>query len=91
MALTSRLQSSVALTNRRINRRIYTATPRSFHTALCRWSQQHTLSSIKDARVAVLYQALEPPVINGARKPSKPGGKLFPYLHNISWMLNNLQ
>ncbi|KAF2141564.1 uncharacterized protein K452DRAFT_228308 [Aplosporella prunicola CBS 121167] len=25
-------------------------------------------------RVAVLYQALEPPVINGVRKPKKPGG-----------------
>lgn len=29
--------------------------------------------------VAVLYQALEPPVINGARKPRKPGGRVaFP-------------
>jgi len=25
-------------------------------------------------RVAVLYQALNPPVINGVRKPKKPGG-----------------
>jgi hypothetical protein len=25
-------------------------------------------------RVAILYQALEPPVINGVRKPKKPGG-----------------
>lgn len=25
-------------------------------------------------RVAVLYQALEPPIINGVRKPKKPGG-----------------
>ena len=24
--------------------------------------------------VAVLYQAIEPPIINGARKPRKPGG-----------------
>jgi hypothetical protein len=29
-------------------------------------------------RVAVLYQALEPPVINGVRKPKKPGGKWAP-------------
>ncbi|KAJ8120012.1 hypothetical protein O1611_g10475 [Lasiodiplodia mahajangana] len=27
------------------------------------------------ARVAVLYQALEPPLIDGVRKPKKPGGK----------------
>jgi hypothetical protein len=26
-------------------------------------------------KVAVLYQAIEPPVINGVRKPMKPGGK----------------
>lgn len=28
------------------------------------------------AVVAVLYQALEPPIINGVRKPAKPGGIL---------------
>lgn len=33
-----------------------------------RWS--HTRPT-----VAVLYQAIEPPVINGVRKPRKPGGK----------------
>lgn len=27
------------------------------------------------ARVAVLYQDLEPPLINGTRKPKKPGGE----------------
>ena len=26
------------------------------------------------SRVAVLYQACEPPVVNGVRKPKKPGG-----------------
>lgn len=26
-------------------------------------------------RVAVLYQAVEPPIINGVRKPAKPGGE----------------
>jgi hypothetical protein len=29
---------------------------------------------IKKAKVAVLYQAIEPPVINGVKKPMKPGG-----------------
>ena len=28
-------------------------------------------------RVAVLYQAVEPPVVNSVRKPQKPGGKRF--------------
>ncbi|RMJ03672.1 hypothetical protein CDV36_014802 [Fusarium kuroshium] len=31
-------------------------------------------SSNAPSRVAVLYQALDPPVINGVRKPKKPGG-----------------
>ncbi|OAA59796.1 d-alanine ligase [Niveomyces insectorum RCEF 264] len=31
-------------------------------------------SSSAKARVAVLHQALEPPIINGTRKPMKPGG-----------------
>ncbi|KAJ4993129.1 glutathione synthetase ATP-binding domain-like protein [Stagonosporopsis vannaccii] len=31
-------------------------------------------STMAQQRVAVLYQALEPPVINGVRKPKKPGG-----------------
>ena len=29
-------------------------------------------------RVAVLYQALDPPVIGGVRKPKKPGGMYAP-------------
>ena len=32
------------------------------------------LSSKASTRVAVLYQALDPPIINGVRKPKKPGG-----------------
>ncbi|KAI1334938.1 hypothetical protein F5Y15DRAFT_420377 [Xylariaceae sp. FL0016] len=32
------------------------------------------VSPVDKARVAVLYQALDPPVINGVRKPRKPGG-----------------
>lgn len=31
-------------------------------------------SSKVSARVAVLYQALDPPIINGIRKPKKPDG-----------------
>ncbi|PYH49578.1 glutathione synthetase ATP-binding domain-like protein [Aspergillus saccharolyticus JOP 1030-1] len=44
--------------------------------SLCK--QQSTRLSHPSARghptVAILYQALEPPIINGARKPRKPGG-----------------
>lgn len=28
-------------------------------------------------RIAVLHQAVEPPVVNGVRKPKKPGGMKF--------------
>ena len=31
-------------------------------------------------RVAVLYQALDPPVIGGVQKPKKPGGMYAPIL-----------
>jgi hypothetical protein len=31
-------------------------------------------SPISDPIVAILYQALEPPLINGIQKPKKPGG-----------------
>lgn len=33
------------------------------------------ISSLSGVKVAVLYQATPPPLINGARKPAKPGGK----------------
>ncbi|KAL3428161.1 phosphoribosylglycinamide synthetase [Phlyctema vagabunda] len=33
-----------------------------------------TMSSSSKTRVAVLHQAIEPPVIDGSRKPMKPGG-----------------
>lgn len=37
---------------------------------------QSELASIQaPSTVAVLYQAIEPPVINGARKPKKLGGE----------------
>jgi hypothetical protein len=32
--------------------------------------------------VAVLFQAIDPPIINGVRKPRKPGGELSPKLTN---------
>jgi hypothetical protein len=32
------------------------------------------MSTTSTPRVAVLYQELEPPLINGVRKPKKPGG-----------------
>jgi hypothetical protein len=32
-------------------------------------------------RVAVLYQAIDPPVINGVTKPRKPGGGSCPMPH----------
>ncbi|ETI21890.1 hypothetical protein G647_05960 [Cladophialophora carrionii CBS 160.54] len=32
------------------------------------------MASSESPKVAVLYQALEPPVIHGVRKPRKPGG-----------------
>jgi hypothetical protein len=38
------------------------------------------MSTTSTPRVAVLYQELEPPLINGVRKPKKPGGM---ELHNL--------
>jgi hypothetical protein len=32
------------------------------------------MSTTSTPRVAVLFQELEPPLINGVRKPKKPGG-----------------
>ena len=32
-------------------------------------------------KIAVLYQAVEPPVVNGVRKPKKPGGQLHFHFH----------
>jgi hypothetical protein len=34
-------------------------------------------SSLSDITVAVLFQDIEPPIINGVRKPKKPSGKDF--------------
>jgi len=46
----------------------------SFYASRRRWSSQWTGPSDENARVAVLYQAIEPPIINGVQKPVKPGG-----------------
>lgn len=35
---------------------------------------QGAVSSTENPCVAVLYQATDPPMINGVRKPRKPGG-----------------
>lgn len=42
------------------------------------------LSSSSVQRVAVLYQDVDPPAINGAKKPRKPGGTLSHQRENIS-------
>ncbi|KAH6655686.1 D-alanine--D-alanine ligase [Truncatella angustata] len=49
------------------------------------YSQAHTN---QNSRVAVLYQALEPPVVNGVRKPKKPGGYQDSGA-DIAWTLRN--
>jgi hypothetical protein len=36
-----------------------------------------SMTSPKEKNVAVLYQDLEPPVINSVQKPKKPGGELY--------------
>lgn len=47
------------------------STRTSLHWQVCINSKRHISN---EPRVAVLYQACEPPVINGVRKPKKPGG-----------------
>ncbi|KAJ4245986.1 hypothetical protein NW762_013730 [Fusarium torreyae] len=47
---------------------------RTSHLARSRYAGIRFSSSKAFARVAVLYQALDPPIINGVRKPKKPGG-----------------
>jgi len=40
------------------------------------WQLARSIQTLSMGKcVAVLYQELEPPVINGARKPKKPGGE----------------
>lgn len=52
-----------------------------------------SMSSITNSapRVAVLYQAIEPPIVGGVRKPMKPGGtpELIPT--TLKWMTDALQ
>ena len=47
---------------------------RASHLARSRYAGIRFSSSKASTRVAVLYQALDPPIINGVRKPKKPGG-----------------
>ncbi|CEI63581.1 unnamed protein product [Fusarium venenatum] len=44
------------------------------HLARSYYGKVRFSSSKASGRVAVLYQALDPPIINGVRKPKKPGG-----------------
>lgn len=46
-----------------------------------RWHKFSTQSGARDRpQVAVLYQAIDPPIINGVRKPKKPGGEPHPII-----------
>lgn len=71
----SRLSHQTISTSIRILRPTYS---RLFHTAQGQWSIktaiQSTIPGAGKPRVAVLFQAIDPPVINGIRKPRKPGG-----------------
>lgn len=40
------------------------------------WGQRAPCQSRHVSKVAVLFQDIEPPVINGVQKPRKPGGEL---------------
>lgn len=46
---------------------------------------------MEKARVAVLYQALDPPVINGVRKPPKPGGIFSNWVYLVFRLMVFLQ
>lgn len=54
------------------------ASKRLLSTSLHPWSGKFTsqgaASATRKPRLAVLFQAIDPPVINGVRKPRKPGG-----------------
>ena len=54
------------------------ASKRLLSTSLRPWSgeltSQGAASATTSPRLAVLFQAIDPPVINGVRKPRKPGG-----------------
>ena len=58
-------------------RRVFTGIARTSPATSRILSRQKTYSTtlgVMQAKVAILYQAIEPPVINGVRKPMKPGG-----------------
>ncbi|KAJ9130516.1 Glutathione synthetase ATP-binding domain-like protein [Pleurostoma richardsiae] len=65
----SLLNAGYASRCRAAAKRTFSGYPRSLSTSASSGSAPPQRN-----RVAVLYQAIEPPVINGVRKPKKPGG-----------------
>lgn len=57
-----------------LSRHVYVGRPLSILSPTKRASQE---------RIAVLHQAVDPPVVNGIRKPKKPGGRSFPHSHDL--------
>lgn len=50
-------------------------------------SQLKNSRGVHTARVALLYQAIEAPAINGVRKPMKPGGMLYQSCANVQVLI----
>jgi hypothetical protein len=50
-------------------------------------SQLKNSRGVSTARVALLYQAIEPPTINGVRKPMKPGGRCDRSFTNVQVLI----
>ena len=49
-------------------------------------TQSLSTMASKSPIVAVLFQAIDPPIINGVRKPRKPGGRYYlssPYVPSL--------
>lgn len=54
------------------------STPRCWNSVTAGKTHARYSSSHASLTVALLYQAIDPPVINGVRKPRKPGGQPAP-------------
>ncbi|CAF9930227.1 MAG: hypothetical protein ALECFALPRED_004555 [Alectoria fallacina] len=67
-SITSSFASSIL---RPVNKRLLSTSLRSWSNKV---SSQDATSATRSPRLAVLFQAIDPPVINGVRKPRKPGG-----------------
>ena len=52
----------------------------SLHPWTGKITSQGATSAARSPRLAVLFQAIDPPLINGARKSRKPGGIDLPSL-----------